>query len=494
MTTTAPPTERPSGPTGLADTPRIPGTAGPAQVPPRGGLIGRRRRAVAFGLLVSAQFVVMLDTSIVNVALPSIQADLGLSPAGLTWVVNAYVLAFGGLLLLSGRAADLFGRRRMFIAGSALFTFGTLLAAAAANEAMLVGARVIQGIGAAALSPAAMSLLLLTFPGPARAKAMSMWGAASAAGGATGVFLGGILTGSFGWSAVFLVTVPVSVASVVLARRVLDDPATVTRHRFDWAGAVTSTGAVVALVHGCLGAADGAWTSSSVLSSFVGFVALTAAFIRIERRAAEPLVPLELFASRVLSTGVGLALFGGAARASTFVLVALYLQQALHMAPRHAGLAMVPTALTGFAVSLVVLPRVLRVLGPRRSLVLGLVVLAGGHLWLAYGPHGSGYLVAVLPGLLLVATGVALSFTPTTMVVAAAMPQTQTGLAAGVAGSATQVGAALGTAAFTAIGMAVSGSTAVVLAPSGFTAAFTAAAVVSLITAALGCTVIRSPH
>jgi EmrB/QacA subfamily drug resistance transporter len=484
--TTAPPTDQPPAPSGT------PGAAGTAQAPTQPGLVERRRRTVAFGLLVSAQFVVMLDTSIVNVALPSVQGDLGLSPAGLTWVVNAYVLAFGGLLLLSGRAADLFGRRRMFMAGSALFTFGTLLAAAATNEGMLVGARVIQGVGAAALSPAAMSLLLLTFPGPARAKAMSIWGAASAAGGATGVFLGGILAGTFGWSSVFLVTVPVSVAAVVLARRVLDEPAITVRHRFDWAGAVTSTGAVIALVHGCLGAASGAWTSLSVLSNFAGFVALTAAFIRVERRATEPLVPLDLFASRVLSTGVALAVLGGAARASTFVLVALYLQQALHMVPERAGVAMVPTALTGFAVSLTLLPRVLRVLGPRRSLVLGLVVLAAGHLWLAYGPADHGYLVAVLPGLLLVATGVALSFTPTTMVIAAAVPPTQTGLAAGVAGSATQVGAALGTAAFTAIGLAVSGSGARVLTPSGFTAAFTAAAVVSLITAALGCTVIRA--
>ena len=456
---------------------------------PRVGYAGSRRRGVALGLLISAQFVVMLDTSIVNVALPSIQADLGLSPAGLTWVVNAYVLAFGGLLLLSGRAADLFGRRRMFVAGSSLFTLGTLLAAAAANEGMLLAGRIIQGAGAAALSPAAMSLLLLTFPGEGRARAMSIWGAASAVGGATGVFLGGLLAGSFGWSSVFLVTVPVSVASVVLARRVLDEPATVARHRFDWPGAATITGAVIALVHGCFGAADGDWTSPAVLASFLGFIALTAAFIYIERRAAEPLVPLELFRSRVLSTGVALALLGGAARASTFVLVALYLQQALHMAPRQAGLAMVPTSLTGFAVSLALLPRVLRVLGPRRTLVIGLVALAAGHLWLGYGPRGSGYLIAVLPGLLLVATGVALSFTPTTMVIAAAMPETHTGLAAGMTGSATQVGAALGTATFTAIGISASGSSATVLAPSGFTAAFTAAAVVSLITAALGCTV-----
>jgi MFS family permease len=325
---------------------------------------------------------------------------------------------------------------------------------------------------------------------------MSAWGAASAVGGATGVFLGGILTGTFGWSAVFLVTVPFSLAFIALARRVLDETSTGTRHRFDAPGAAAITGAVIALVHGALGAADGQWTSTSVLASFAAFAALTAAFIHIERHTAEPLVPLELFRSRILSTGVGLAVLGGAARASSFVLVALYLQQALHMAPRQAGLSMVPTSVTGFVVSLAFLPRVLRVLGPRRTLVAGLVVLAAGHLWLAYGPHGAGYPVAVLPGLLLVAVGVALSFTPTTMVIASSVPETHTGLASGLAGSATQVGAALGTAVFTAIGIAVSGSAASggTLNTSGFTAAFTAAAVVALATAALGCTVARTKN
>jgi predicted MFS family arabinose efflux permease len=218
---------------------------------------------------------------------------------------------------------------------------------------------------------------------------------------------------------------------------------------------------------------------------------LTVAFGVIERRTADPLVPLDLFRSRILTTGVGLALLGGGARASTFVLVALYLQQSLAMAPQRAGLAMVPTALTGFAVSLAVLPRAIRVFGARRTLVVGLVVLASGHLWLAYAPRDAGYLAAVLPGLMLVATGVALSFMPTTMVIASAMPETHMGLASGLAGSATQIGAAIGTATFTAIGIAASGTGTGVLGPAGFTAAFTAAAVVALATAALGATITR---
>jgi EmrB/QacA subfamily drug resistance transporter len=441
---------------------------------------------VALGLLVSAQFVVMLDTSIVNVALPSIQADLNLGPTGAIWVVNAYVLAFGSLLLLSGRAADLFGRRRMFTTGSTLFAIGTLLAAAATTPTMLVAGRIIQGAGAAALSPAAMALLLQTFPGPERARAMSIWGAASGLGGAAGVFLGGLLAGSFGWSSVFLVTVPVSVAAVACARRVLPDAERGPRRRFDWCGATAITGSVVALVHSTLGVSEDGWTSPSVLAGVACSALLLLIFVATERRTADPLVPLELFRSRVLSTGVALALFGGAARASAFVLVALYLQQALVMAPRQAGLAMVPTSVTGFVFSLALLPRVLRVLGPQRTMMIGLLVLAAGHLWLGHAPAREGYLVAVLPGLLLVAVGVALSFMPTTMVIASAVPATHAGLASGLAGSATQVGAALGTATFTAIGLSIGGTSAGTLTPTGFTAAFTAAAAVAIATAVLG--------
>jgi EmrB/QacA subfamily drug resistance transporter len=452
------------------------------------------RRWVALGLLVSAQFVVMLDTSIVNVALPSIQADLALRPTAITWVVNAYVLAFGGLLLLSGRAADLFGRRRMFVGGSVLFAAGTLLAAFASTPTQLVTGRIVQGMGAAALSPAAMSLLLLTFPGPTRARAMSLWGAASALGGAAGVMTGGLLVGTFGWSSVFFVTVPVSMTAVVLAGRVLPEGARGSRQDFDWHGAAAITGAVVALVHGALGIADHGWTSPTVLAAFATSVALFAVFVAVERRTRDPLVPLALFRSRALSAGVGLAVLGGAARASTFVLVALYLQQALAMAPTQAGVAMVPTSLTGFAFSLTLLPRILRTFGPQRSLVAGLVILAAGHLWLGHADTSHGYLVAVLPGLLAVAVGVALSFTPTTMVIASAVPDTHAGLASGLAGSATQVGAALGTATFTAIGMSVSGHAGHTLGATGFTAAFTAAAVVALATAALGTTIAPSKH
>ena len=444
------------------------------------------RQPVALALLVSAQFLVMLDTSIVNVALPSIQAELGFGAAAVTWVVNAYVLAFAGLMLLSGRASDLFGRRRLFTSGAGLFTLGTLLAALAAGPEMLIAGRVVQGVGAAALSPAAMSLLLSTFPADQRARAMGAWGAASTLGGATGVVIGGLLAGGLGWRFVFLVTVPVSVAAVALAGRVLEADAPAGRRSLDWVGAVLATAAVITLVHGAVDAVDHAWTSPRVLGLLSASAVLGAAFVVAERRVGDPLVPLGLFGSRMLRRGVVLALLGGSTRASSFVLVALYLQQVLAMPPQQAGIAMVPTSLTGFVVSLVVLPRALKVFGPLRTLVLGLVVLAGGQLWLAWSPDGLGYVPGILPGLLLVATGVALSFTPTTMVLASAAPASHTGLASGLAAASMQVGAALGTAAFVVVGASSSGAATGALDGPGFTAAFTAAAVVALGTAVLG--------
>ncbi|MBX9245616.1 MFS transporter [Actinotalea ferrariae] len=468
--------------------------AAPATAPDDVAAPGGGHRTAALALLVSAQFVVMLDTSIVNVALPSIQRDLGLTPAGLAWVVNAYVLAFGGLLLLAGRVADVVGRRRMLMIGSAVFTLGTLVAGTASTEWLLVAGRVVQGAGAAALSPAAMALLLVTFPGPARARAMAAWGAASTLGGASGVLVGGLLAGTVGWSWIFFATVPVSAIALVAAPRLLDGTRGAgTRRQFDALGAASVTGAVLALVHAALAVPDHGWTSPSVLLGAGVAVALGVVFLAAERRAADPLVPLDVFRSRTLSTGVVLAVLGGGTRASTFVLIALYLQQALRMEPQVAGLASVPTSLAGFVVSVAVLPRVLRVLGPERSMVAGLVVLAGGHLWLARTPDGGSFVTDVLPGLMLVATGVALSFTPTTMVIASAVPAARSGLASGLAGSATQVGAALGMAAFTAIGTAATravGAAADFVSGGGFSAVFTAAAVVALATAALGATLV----
>lgn len=468
------------------ETPLATAAVQPATLPAR-----RRRRArrtpparlAVLSLLVSAQFVAMLDTSIVNVALPSIRGDLGVSATGTTWIVNAYVLSFGGLLLLSGRLADIVGRRTMFVVGSSIFLAGTLLAAGAPSEVALVVGRVVQGMGAAALSPAAMSLLLLTYPGSDRARAMSMWGAASALGGASGVLLGGLLAGTVGWRFVFLVTVPVSVAAVAGAWRVLEADAGTGRRRVDLLGSATVTAAVVALAYGALNATDHGWGSWSTMACLGLAIVLGLAFTVVESRAIDPVVPLALFRSRALSAGVALAVLGGAARASTFVIVALFLQDGRGLLPQQAGLAMLPTSVTGFVVSIALLPRLLRRFGARRTLSGGLFLLAGGQLGLAFAPAGAHYAVAVLPGLMLVAVGVAASFTPTTMIIARATPTDRAGLASGLAGSSTQIGAALGTAAFTAIGLATATADVGSDPAAGFAAAFAAAAVVAVVTA-----------
>ncbi|MGO4692492.1 MFS transporter [Glaciibacter sp. 2TAF33] len=446
--------------------------------------------------LVCAQFVAMLDSSILNVALPSVAENLVLTPTGTAWILNAYFLTFGGLLLLSGRAADLFGRRRMFLLGSTVLIASSALAGFATTETLLIAARLLQGLGAAALTPAALSLLLLTFPGEGKARAMSAWGAASALGGATGVAAGGILVAALGWQSVFVLTGAVALVNVVIAARfTAPDPVRV-RRPFDFGGAVTVTGAMLALVFAILSAPQSGFVSLEVLGGIGAALLLTLLFVRIERRAAEPVVPLELFRSLNVSAGVAINLLGGAARVACFFLVALYLQQGLGFDPALAGSAMMPTSIAGFAVTLLLLPRVVAKWGATRTMIVGLAIVAVAHLWLARGPVTGNYALDVLPGLLIAASGVALSFTPTTLVITSGVPTARSGMASGIASASAQMGGALGIATFSAIHAAVklglhdSGLSAEA-ATSGFGAAFLAASTTAAAAAILGTVLLR---
>lgn len=436
---------------------------------------GRQRSALV--VLISAQFVVMLDTAVVNVALPSIQSDLGLTQAGLAWVVNAYFLTFGGFLLLSGRAADLFGGRRVFMFGAALFTVTTVIAGLAPNEAVLIGARAAQGLGAAILSPAAMSIILTTYTGTDRAKAMGAWGAASTADGAIGVAAGGLITGAFGWPWVFFVTVPITAAAFALAPVLFELVTKQNRARFDFIGAAAVTGAALSLIFAILSVAERGWASLEAIGGLVLGVVLLAVFVFVERTAADPIVPLALFRDRLVSVGVTLGVLGGAARVSTFFLSALFLQQVLLLEPGVAGFAMVPTSVAGFVVSLLWLPAIIRRFGAERTLTIGLALLAVGHLWIARSPDVPNYVVDVLPALLVSAAGVALSFTPSTMVIASGIPPTKSGLASGLANASSQIGGAFGIASFSAV--------AVVSAAAGLRAGYFAAAIVAAVAATL---------
>ncbi|WP_168627066.1 MFS transporter [Cryobacterium sp. BB307] len=403
-------------------------------------------------LLVGAQFVVMLDTSIVNVALPTIQDRLGLSHTGAAWTVNAYFLAFGGTLLLGGRLADTLGRRRLFTLAAVAFTVASVGAALASTEVILIAARAAQGLSAAVLSPTAMSILLASFPGNTRGRAMNAWGAASTLGGAIGVLVGGGVTAAWGWSAVFWITVPITAIAALSTRRLIPADTSTTRQRtpIDITGAASVTAAALSLIYLAVSVPVQGFGAPGTIVASIGGVAAMVVFCLAERRAADPILPLVLFRSRTVSLGLVVSLLGGAARASSFTIAALYLQQVMRMDAGTAGLAMVPTSVAGFVVTIVGLPRALRRLGARVTVTIGLVVLAVGHAWLSSASNWVHYTAGVLPGLLLIAVGVALSFTPTTILIADAMSSERPGLAAGMASASSQIGAALGVAVLTA--------------------------------------------
>ncbi|WP_374009171.1 MFS transporter [Leifsonia sp. LS-T14] len=401
--------------------------------------------------LVAAQFLVMLDSSVLNVALPSIASDLRLDAIGTAWVLNAYFLSFGGLLLISGRAADVFGRRRMVLTGSLVLAVGSFIGAVAGTEWVLVVARLVQGGGAAILSSAAMSVILARTTGRQRATAMSGWGAASALGGALGVTLGGLLVGSVGWHGVLaaagIVAILITGAALVLVSKDRGRE----RRRFDVLGAGLITAAAVASVYAVLTGPVLGWSSPPV-GIAIG-VALEAAvlFAFAERRSADPILPPGLLREARVVGGLVVNLAGGAARIGCFVLVALMLQQVLTFSPPAAGLGMLPTSLAGFAVSLLLLPKLLKRLGPQWVAFGGLLLLAAVHFLLAGTGTDGSYFLHVLPLLLLAAAGVALSFTPTTLVISEGVAARNAGVGSGLASASAQLGGALGIAVYGAV-------------------------------------------
>lgn len=441
---------------------------------------GRSRPLVL--TLVAAQLVVMLDSSILNVALPSIAEELNLSATGTAWVLGAYFLSFGGLLLISGRAADIVGRRRMFLAGASVLVAGSIVGALAPNEAVLIAARVLQGAGAAMLSPAAMSVILGRFTGPARTRAMSWWGAASTAGGAVGVAAGGILTGALGWRSVMIVTAAVAAAILVAGWMLLPADERAVKRPFDATGASLLTAAALAVGYGILSAPHAGILSLEFLAAGVAAAAAVIGFVVVERRSPDPVLPLSALHEGRVAGGIVVNMLGGAARIACFVLVALLLQQVLQYAPAVAGLAMVPTSLAGFAVSTLVLPRVLNRFGPERIAAAGLLMLVAAHLLFATVHNGAPYAWRVLPVLVLAATGVAFSFTPTTLVIADGLAARNAGVSSGLAAATAQIGGAIGIAVFGAVDAAAraatvaAGGSALAAAGEGLTAAHLAAA------------------
>jgi EmrB/QacA subfamily drug resistance transporter len=414
----------------------------------------------ALALIVVAQFMVILDVAIVNVALPSIELDLGFSQSGLEWVVTAYAIVFGGFLLLGGRLADLMGRRRTFMAGIALFTLASVLCALSWSAGSLVAFRAIQGLGGALLAPAGLSLLMTLFTeGRERNLALGIWGAASGSGAAVGVLLGGVLTSYLSWPWIFFINAPVGVVLLALTPRVLRarDTRGGLRH-FDLPGAFSATGAVMVLVYGLTVATGHGFGSTSALTLFAAAAVLAAAFVAIERRSAVPLLPLRMFRIRTFAVGNAITTIVASIAFSEFFLLTLYLQDVLHYSAVETGLAFSAMALTIATVSNGAQALVTR-FGSRRVLTAGLVLLTISLALVARLPVPARYDVDLLGPFVLNGIGFALCFIPMTIAGLEGVMPADAGVASGLLNTSRQVGGAVGLAVVNAIaaGFAVDG-------------------------------------
>src|ERR687885_773297 len=445
-----------------------------------------RRKWFALALLSAVQFMVVLDIAIVNVALPSIQVDLGFSQENLQWVISAYALLFGGFLLLGGRAADLLGRRRLFLVGIVVFTAASLLSGLAWSEGALIVSRGLQGLGAAIISPAALSILTTTFPeGSERNTALGAWGAVGAFGAVAGVLLGGILTDLLSWEWIFYLNAPIGVVAFSLAPILLDESRDAEARSFDLPGAALVTGGLVLLVYAITQANDYGWGSVETIGFFAGSVALIAGFVGWEARTRDPLMPLSIFRLRTLVGANVAGLILGTVLFAMFLMLTLYMQQVLGYSPLRTGVAYLAVAGTAIVWSAVAAQLVTRV-GVKRVLFVGMTFLAAGLAYFTQVSVGGSYTGDLLPGFLVIAIGMGFSFVPISIAALAVVRPSEAGLASGLINTSQQIGGALGIAALSAIATSttsheLAGATALRFAMTdGFHAAFVAGAVAAL--------------
>jgi EmrB/QacA subfamily drug resistance transporter len=396
--------------------------------------------------------MVILDVAIVNVALPSIKADLGFSQTNLQWVISAYAILFGGTLLLGGRLADLLGRRRLFVAGLVLFAASSLLCGLAWSEGSLIGFRALQGLGGALLAPAALSLLMTTFAeGRERNIALGIYGAASGSGAAAGVLFGGLLTSYLSWSWIFFINVPVGIAAIALTPYLLKEGRADLPHRhFDFAGAASVTSGLMLLVYAMTRATSDGWGADSTLALLAGAIALVATFVVIELRSPSPLLPLRIFRLRTL-TGANIVMaIVGATAFSEFFLLTLYLQDVLHYSAVQSGVAFVAFALTVVVISNVA-QLFVRQIGVRATLTAGLVLFAVSVVWLTRLPVDGHYFWDLFPAFVLGGAGMGLSFVPVTIASLTGVERSDAGVASGLVNTSRQIGGAIGLAAASAV-------------------------------------------
>jgi EmrB/QacA subfamily drug resistance transporter len=460
-----------------------------AAQPDAGRTAGANANAV-LAIVAVAQFMVILDASIVNVALPTIKRDVGFSEQSLSWILNAYTLIFGGFLLLGGRLADRLGRRRLFMAGIALFAAASLVCGVSQSEGELLVARGFQGLGGAMVSPAALSIILTTFAeGPERNRALSVWGAIAGAGGAVGLLLGGVLVQLLSWRWVFFVNVPIGLVVLALAPRVVPESRSesVAKSGYDVQGAVTITLGTMALVFTLIKADSWGWTSGRAIAGFVVSAVLIAAFVVIERRHEDPLVPLRIFSNRSLSAADATLLVVVAALFGMFFFLTLYLQQVLGFSALKTGIAYLPLSLTLIGASAVA-SRFVDRFTPKPILVAGLLISTGGFVFLtSVSGHGD-YASHVVPTMIILGIGFGMSFVPVTIAGTSGVAPEDSGLASGLLNTTQQVGGSLGLAILSSVATSRTTSalhTGLVL-PAALTHGFKGAFIVGAVLCAMG--------
>ncbi len=402
-----------------------------------------RRPGVVLAVILVTQLMVILDATVVNIAMPEIQHALDFSPSSLSWVQNAYALAFGGLLLLGARAGDLLGRRRVFITGVSLFTLASLLGGLAPNAELLLTARVLQGVGGAIAAPAALTLMMLTYrEGPERMKALGYYSLVSSGGGSVGLVLGGMLTDWASWRWGLIINVPIGIGLIIAARKVLTETERETG-RFDIAGAVTSTVGITAVVYGFIRVADIGWTAAEVLTAFIAGVVLLVAFVLIERRVSHPIVPLRLFRNASRSASYLTMLLVVGTMFGMFFFLTQFLQGVLELSPLAAGLAFLPMTGLLFAASRFV-PRVLNRIDGSRLMLVGSLLITTGTVWLTQLDASSTYLANVVGPMVVFGLGAGMLFIPLVGRAIANVAPEDSGAASGLLNVVQQVGGALG--------------------------------------------------
>jgi EmrB/QacA subfamily drug resistance transporter len=423
------------------------------RLPARAHYYDRDSSDVLLVLVCLAQFMVILDVSIVNVALPSIRDGLHFSTTGLQWVVNAYTLTFAGFLLLGGRASDLLGRRRVFMSGIALFVVSSLACALASSRGLLITARTLQGLGGAIISPASLAIITTSFAeGHARNRALGVWGAIGGIGGATGVLLGGALTQTLGWPSIFFINVPVGLAVLLLTPAIVPEGRRMmTKHHFDLAGALLVTGGLMLIVYGIVGTDTHSWGSAGVLGPIALGMALLVGFLAVEGRFSRaPLMPLGIFHLRTLRAANLIVFLLGSALFAMWFILSLYLQQVLHLDALQTGFAFLPMTL-GIVLGASQAPHLVGRLGVRVVITTGMLSSTAGLALLSGVRPGASYFVHVLPGGLLAAIGMGLALVPATIVAVQGVPGRQSGLASGLINTSRLMGGALGLAVLSTI-------------------------------------------